>query len=538
MYLREFSLGNFKAFGETQRLPIKPLTLIYGPNSGGKSSLIHGLLLAHEALNSEDGSIDVHRVGLGGESVDLGGFRQYVFRQEASRAVEWGFVLDATALSMADNLSGAKTVTLMTSMVQEHVEVKTGDELTPVGKPHASRYDVLIDDQPFLTMNWNPVHGCMDTALLNHRLPALRPLIKRLRTALAERGTLSAKQVHDLIDSALPDIHHPDPGLIPSGLELGDPTLNTRAGTQRMVKALAQVLHSNSRKLRMPKHHEPYAGDAFEEINALIQDICQLLEFVFRKAVYLGPLRSFPSRSLSDPMRLDPNYRSGGAATWDALKQSLALREEVNRWLGSDFMKTRYKLELRVLYDRDEMRVAAQPGMLKVREPGRAVDRFTAAVAPRAFELSFVDLRTGARVSHRDIGIGISQVLPVVVIATAATNSLVMVEQPEIHLHPALQAELGDLLVESAMKRGNTLLIETHSEHVLLRIQRRIRETTVGKLPVGVTPLTTRDVQVVYVEPTKSGSRVLSMELDEDGQLVTPWPGGFFEEGFRERFSA
>ena len=72
-------LGNFKAFADTQRIPIRPLTLIFGPNSSGKSSIIHSLLLARHAI--ETGELDVYRTNIGGEAVDLSGFGQYVYRK-------------------------------------------------------------------------------------------------------------------------------------------------------------------------------------------------------------------------------------------------------------------------------------------------------------------------------------------------------------------------------------------------------------------------------------------------------------------------
>src|SRR6266516_3140684 len=90
-------LGNFKAFADNQHLPLRPITLIFGANSAGKSSLIHGLLLARHALDT--GQLDVYRTDIGGESVDLGGFRQYIHRGDASRQFEWGADLDAARLT-------------------------------------------------------------------------------------------------------------------------------------------------------------------------------------------------------------------------------------------------------------------------------------------------------------------------------------------------------------------------------------------------------------------------------------------------------
>ena len=76
MILKALHIANFKAFAITQRLPLRPITLIYGANSAGKSSILHALALAHHAI--ETGDLDTQRTRIGGEIIDLGGFRQYV----------------------------------------------------------------------------------------------------------------------------------------------------------------------------------------------------------------------------------------------------------------------------------------------------------------------------------------------------------------------------------------------------------------------------------------------------------------------------
>lgn len=143
-------------------------------------------------------------------------------------------------------------------------------------------------------------------------------------------------------------------------------------------------------------------------------------------------------------------------------------------------------------------------------------------------QLTLRDVGKRVDVSHRDVGTGISQVLPVLVAAYGSKEQIIAIEQPEIHLHPALQAELGDVFIESALgDRKNTFILETHSEHLILRMLRRVREKKISPA----------DMCVLFVEPTNHGSRVIELEYDEDGGFIDEWPGGFFEEAYNERFA-
>jgi len=144
------------------------------------------------------------------------------------------------------------------------------------------------------------------------------------------------------------------------------------------------------------------------------------------------------------------------------------------------------------------------------------------------FELRLVDTRRdeAVDVALSDVGFGISQILPFIVQSLASNRQIISIEQPEVHIHPRLQADLGNLIAR-AIKRPyfHQFLIETHSEHLILRIQRLIREKE----------LKASDVSVLFVSRgDNDGSDVQRLRLDDSGDFIDDWPGGFFSERLRE----
>lgn len=143
----------------------------------------------------------------------------------------------------------------------------------------------------------------------------------------------------------------------------------------------------------------------------------------------------------------------------------------------------------------------------------------------------------GRKLKFDEVGSGIGYVLPVLMESLNHSNmgKVVFLQQPELHLHPALQASLTDVLVEaSANKR---IVAETHSEHMILRALKRVRQTTNGTLTDPELELKPQDIAVNYFEPVPDGStHVHILRVSDDGDFLDRWPNGFFAERDQELF--
>jgi predicted ATPase len=96
---------------------------------------------------------------------------------------------------------------------------------------------------------------------------------------------------------------------------------------------------------------------------------------------------------------------------------------------------------------------------------------------------------------------------------------------------------LGDLLIAAIQEpRSHRFIVETHSEHLILRLLRRIRETAAKELPVDHPGLTPDDVSVIYLERGEEGTRSHRLAVDDSGEFIDNWPRGFFEERAKELF--
>ncbi|MEK8121658.1 DUF3696 domain-containing protein [Methylocystis sp. IM4] len=260
---------------------------------------------------------------------------------------------------------------------------------------------------------------------------------------------------------------------------------------------------------------------------------------------YIGPLREIPARSYRPQVTPDEARWATGLAAWDLLytDHKGELMKEVNEWLADETrLRTGHRLE------RVEFKEIPVPSVFsQMFERGLTDDDIgdlqeLYLSLPLRTEIALRDFLKGVLVAPSDVGVGISQMVPVVVAALRQGSGIVAIEQPELHIHPAIQVGLGDLFIHAIRNNPNhlfaskSLLIETHSEHIMLRLLRRIREQTDNDLPPGVEGLSVEQLSVIYVEGDEQGVRFRSLAVDKDGEFRDRWPHGFFEERSGELF--
>jgi hypothetical protein len=594
MTLTALRLANFKAFGRVQRIPLRPITLVFGANSAGKSSLIHALALAHHAVET-GGELDTQRTQIGGEAIDLGGFRQYVHRRERNRQVEIAFEIDPGRLTgrVAQLLRSARGVVIDLAIGAGFAsEQRTlfGDlarEMDREGGVRVERLGLEVDGTPLLSMSARS-GGLLRLDRLDHQHPAFRELVRGILTFATTTETVREEdftELGEVFNALVPRITARCRGLVPR-LEDEAESSQTEAPGALLPVSRGRRQEDLARAARL------FLPGALRD---LVGGLAAAVEHETRRLRYLGPLRSYPPRHLAFAQQHDPNWFAGGGYAWDVVRTREDIRRQVNGWLGDAArLRSPYELLVRDLLPAVAVSNELPPkiakalhdlaGAMLVRlhegeQPDMAtlgeeladrlayldpddvedtipdIDALVAAitdsealaerwardlVASRGEalqDLVLIDKRTGTPVSHRDVGIGVSQMLPVLVSAYAFRDQFVAIEQPEIHLHPALQAELGDVFLASALgEQRNTFFLETHSEHLILRVLRRIRETTDEELPEAAAPVRPDDVAVLYVQRGSEGAEVTHIPITEDGEFGQPWPEGFFPERAKELF--
>ena len=454
--LTALSVRNLRSFGDTeQRIDIRPLTIVMGRNSSGKSSLIKSMFLLRQTAEARDPST---AVVFDGDYAAFGSFREFAHRHDTDElvTVTWDF---STPPQRAFALPSYFSFALL------------AQEL-----PRPSR--------PPPPVRLQSLHVTAGFAY-NRRTSEVRADAIGIRSLLAASLPSSGEDTQVTFTSVSQRINHTWSRISFSSRPSGYAGEFRVRDTGKFYDLSQGSIHSRDR-----------ANPAFR-FQRLVLPITAAIEFEASNLFLLGPLRPEAQRFYllggSRPSDVGLSGEKAVEVLWMQGRRTPKLIQFVRGWLE--------RLELSL-----ELKLRRIPE--------------TSFVA-----VELVDPHTKTSVQLADVGVGASQILPALIGGyLAPEGSTLVVEQPELHLHPAAQAEVADAFLELTQS-GKAFIVETHSEHLVRRVQRRIAE---GSVPP-------ESVALYFVDEDELGSHVRRIHLDVSGSfLERELPRGFFDVDYRE----
>ena len=513
--LHSLELENFKAFGKRARIPFAPITLIFGENSAGKSTILQALNLLKQTLEGREpaGVPLLLQNGI----VDLGSFQEMLFDHDLDRtlSIRIGIVIDESDMGfppvpvselppvfnrdlISIELSFSRP-SVKESVRLDQIGIYDGEssecisKFKPLGKAmstsasfdsYSPMLPLTLAECIWLTQEpeyWKPLFK-----YYKERRESMHQALRyRAQNLLKDNSEKDLSFVGDSLDSLNNLIE-----LFSSDFDLE--TFTSKIHKEEMNSLLGVLIFVPV----MPQSNYTGVQSGTRDTNQLAIIAGKRLIRTLEQFFPMSPIRERPKRSYLFSGTDPDNVGYYGGSLPDILFRNSELVEDTNKWLK----------RLGIDYE------------LEVKSIGTHSDDF---------QVRLIDTRRSDRVSVAlaDVGYGISQLLPFIVQSLVSEKQIISIEQPEVHVHPRLQADLGDLLAEAIKEpRQNRFIIETHSEHLILRLQRLIR----NKL------LEPEDVSVIYVSRKLGGAKALRLHLDEDGDFIDDWPDGFFPERLRE----
>ena len=443
--LTELGLRNFKAFGDIeQKAPMSKITLIYGPNSSGKSSIIQALLMLKQSAGmAYRTSEDMGRLTPRGQFVDLGSYSALLHKHDTTK----------------------------------NLEIRIAGDYR-----RGLSYDVFMR----IGEDWH-------------------------ESEIQEHSARVSEAVYKVIDNGVvyseAQLRYGRPwdtNVLIDGVNV--PMRVPYSGRRFLLPQLKPTRESEEEQNQI-KDEQKIRQNQRDNLQFQLRQIPLRIQRKLGATIYLGPLRGYPERLYKVLDASSSLSFSGvkGEFTLIRLHHQPELLQKVNEWFEK--FKINLKMEVETLG--------------------------TAKIVGEHISMILTDKNTETRVTLPDVGFGVNQVLPIIIegvdFLSDNSDKILCVEQPEIHIHPRLQAHLADLMIETTRGEGSKQwIVETHSELLILRLQRRIKE---GKI-------NSKDVSVLYVRPQGSdGSTIQQLRLDESGGFIDRWPDGFFDEGFNELMS-
>jgi predicted ATPase len=436
--LTRLLIRNFKTWRDTGTIRLAPITVFFGSNSSGKSSLLQFLLMLRQTAESPDRRRVLHP-GDKGTHVELGTYRELVFNHDLTQEIQFGFSWNLREpLSIRDPIS------------RESVEGTTLQFTASVAS------DSKGSHQHVRTFSYK----------LSNATKNLTVRMQALEEANPRKYELDAE-------------HY------------------------RLVRNPGRVwpLPPPVRFYGFPDEVGAYYQNA-----GFTSDLALELEKELKTIQYLGPLRTYPERSYVWSGEVPEHVG------WRGERAIEAMLAASDRSISSGYKRRVRPFQAVIAHWLQRI------GLL---------DSFEVrAIAQHRKEYEVIVKTRGAAqdVNLPDVGFGVSQVMPVVVQCFyAPPRTTILLEQPEIHLHPRVQSELADLFIEAIHSREDgsdrsvQLIIESHSEHFLRRLQRRVAEEMIKP----------EEVALYFCHDSSEGAVLQPLKVNLFGDIEN-WPDDFF----------
>ncbi|NLU99236.1 hypothetical protein B6N13_14215 [Marinomonas sp. UCMA 3892] len=485
MNITSLIVGGFKGIDKKVTLPLAPITLFFGANSTGKSTLLQAMLYLYEVLAKRN--LDAEYSSIAGESLYFGGFHNLVHGKKSSGTITLGATLDFTNeddvfddyLSDSERWWLENTLEISPDMAVSSITFELDlkwDRLREV--VFVSRYECFSQGQTYIRFD----------SQAGRRQPVIS-----FYEPLPHWEVDESFKAENLFSTAVWES-------VPLDQRDALPRINQRLDLSSAPLDWKDLFQDNAAAAQM------FCEAALSQSSlAPLKILIKKLERLF----HIGPIRTIPNRSAVTNKRFRKERWFDGSGGWDAFAYGNdALQSRVNKvFQAPDFLNTNYQF---------------------------SVDQF--GEFPQLEKRVFItETASGVRLLPTDIGVGISQVFPFIVATSMEGGSIVSCEQPELHIHPKWQLALGDMLLNATRSNPNKMfLIESHSEHLLLRLLKRRRDTSEGDNESY--DCFKSDVQIIFCEQIEGKTRFIPIKTTDEGEFDTRWPNGFFDERVGELF--
>ena len=575
-----WELRNFQSIRETTTLDLKPLTIFSGPNSSGKSAVIKSLLMIAQSLGS---SASEFPLVLNGKYTQLGDFGHILHHGSDPPEITLGFVIKRQErdIQVRTRIEKDETPTSLTPMrvVDSIVFWGDGDEECFELKPNSVvlsesekqsteqivqeqinqglfNYQIIkpqgIDSYPQYE---ETVSASLANFLPGRTLRRVKSEIRKvpvdieqaieviLSTTRKQESSIPVDLDRKLNKQAQQKLFGAVLSLLRRGEERNkryEETVNALAIKQEaltideltdiIVNNLPENLIGNLTRLMsgvLPQVQRDLNDlPSFQkteletrEFPFQYNEIIQQIRRVFRGQIfYLGPLRDDPRTIYAIPPL--PNQRDVG------------LKGEYTAAMLEEYKNTpvRYP-QPPSPEEKFEGEYQPEDGTLEeaitvwLQRMGLAESFETEMTSKVGYQLSVRPKGVQQNLDLMSLGVGVSQVLPTIVMALLAPKDSVLIfEQPEVHLHPKVQSVLGDFFL-GIVGGGKQCIVETHSEYLIHRIRRRIAESKDEKIR--------QQLGIYFVELKGGVSQFSAVETTKYGAIEN-WPTDFFDEAEKE----